>query len=162
MSRRSRAREVALQLLFQQDVNIRPVPRPAIEKFAQDRVREPELVAFALSLFDGVLAHRTAIDERIVKTAENWRLSRINPSDRNVLRLGIFELCHAETLEPKAAILNEAIELARRYGSEDSPKFVNGILDSVAKTQGETVAAVTSVANEKTPGADASGSPGKL
>ena len=160
MSRRSRAREVALQLLFQQDVNTEPVPRPAIEKFARDRVREPELVAFALSLFDGVLTHRAAIDERIVKTAENWRLSRINPSDRNVLRLGIFELCHAETLEPKAAILNEAIELARRYGSENSPKFVNGILDSVAKSQVEPESVAIVSAKETSPGA--SGLPGKL
>jgi N utilization substance protein B len=132
MARRSRAREVALQLLFQQDVNAKPVRRSAIEKFAQDRLREPELVAFALSLFDGVLAHRAAIDECIVKTAENWRLNRINPSDRNVLRLAIYELCHNPNPEPKSAVLNEAIELARRFGSEDSPSFVNGILDNVA------------------------------
>ena len=132
MARRSRAREVALQLLFQQDVNVKPVPRKAIEKFAMDRLREPELITFALSLFDGVLAHRAAIDERIVKTAENWRLNRINPSDRNVLRLGIYELIHNPIPEPKSAVLNEAIELARRFGSEDSPSFVNGILDTVA------------------------------
>jgi len=134
MTRRSRAREVALQLLFQNDVNAKPVPRAAIEQFARGRVREPEAVAFALSIYDGVVKHRAAIDERIVKTAENWRLSRMNPSDRNVLRLGIFELYHAESPEPMAVILNEAIELARRYGSEDSPAFVNGILDAVAKS----------------------------
>jgi N utilization substance protein B len=124
---------VALQLLFQVDVNAKPVPRAAIEKFARDRVREPEAVAFALALYDGVLKYRTVIDENIVKTAQNWRLSRMNPSDRNVLRLGIYELLHASTAEPLAAILNEAIELARRYGSEDSPSFVNGILDAIAK-----------------------------
>jgi N utilization substance protein B len=134
MTRRSRAREVALQLLFQHDVNTKAVPRPAIEKFARDRLRDPEAETFALALYDGVLKNRTAIDESIVKTAQNWRLNRMNPSDRNVLRLGIFELLHATTAEPLAAILNEAIELARRYGSEDSPAFVNGILDAVAKT----------------------------
>ena len=132
MTRRSRAREVALQLLFQQDLNAKPVPRPAIEQFAHDRVRDADSIAFALSIFDGVLAHRAAIDELIVKTAENWRLNRINPSDRNVLRIGVYELRFAATLEPKSAVLNEAIELARRYGGEDSPTFVNGILDAVA------------------------------
>ncbi len=134
MFRRSRAREVALQLLFQQDQNKTPMPRKALVAFAQQRSqRDAETVSFCLALFDGVLARKPAIDEVLTATAENWRLTRMLPADRNVLRLGVFELLHTPTLEPIPVILNEAIELARRYGSKDSPAFVNGILDRIAR-----------------------------
>jgi N utilization substance protein B len=134
MARRSRAREVALQLLFQKDQNAVPVPRPAVEQFCRDRLRgEPELVGFALALFDGTTAHRAEIDKAITSTAENWRLTRMNPADRNVLRLGAYELIHAPDPSPAAVVLNEAIELARRFGTADSPGFVNGILDKISR-----------------------------
>jgi len=139
MARRSRAREVSLQLLFQQDQNPKPVPRAAIVKFATDRLMDRDLTAFCLSLYDGVLQHQKAIDELLTVTAENWRLRRMLPADRNTLRLGTYELLHAPTLEPTAAILNEAIELARRFGTADSPAFVNGILDKIAKKKPEPV-----------------------
>ncbi|HEY8503488.1 MAG TPA: transcription antitermination factor NusB, partial [Gemmataceae bacterium] len=76
MRRRSRAREVALQLLFEHDVNP-DVPREAAERFARDRLRESEAVAFCLSLYDGVLANRAAIDAKLGEAAENWRLARM-------------------------------------------------------------------------------------
>jgi N utilization substance protein B len=133
MARRSRAREVALQLLFQKDQNAAPVPRPALERFARDRLRDPDLVAFSLALYDGVTQHQAEIDKTITATAENWRLHRMMPADRNVLRLGTFELLHEPEPSPPAAILNEAIELARRFGTADSPAFVNGILDKIAQ-----------------------------
>ena len=134
MFRRSRAREVALQLLFQQDQNKTPMPRKALLQFVQQRTqRDAETVAFCLGLFDGVLLRKSAIDELLTATAQNWRLTRMLPADRNVLRLGVFELLHAAKLEPIPVVLNEAIELARRYGSKDSPAFVNGILDKIAK-----------------------------
>ena len=129
MTRRSRAREVALQLLFQRDLNP-GVDRAAIEQFAHDRLREAELRTFCLKLFDGVTVHAEEIDERLAAAAENWRLPRMAVVDRNVLRLGAYELlCTPET--PPSAALNEAIELARRYGSADSPTFVNGVLDKL-------------------------------
>ena len=112
MARRSRAREVALQLLFLKDQNGVPVPRPAVERFAHDRLRDPDLVAFGLALYDGVLKHQTEIDQALAGTAENWRLHRMMPADRN-----------------------EAIELARRFGTAVSPGFVNGILDKIARTR---------------------------
>ncbi len=134
MFRRFRAREVALQLLFQQDQNKTPMPRKALLQFVQQRTqRDAETVAFCLGLFDGVLLQKPAIDELLTVTAQNWRLTRMLPADRNVLRLGVFELLHAAKLEPIPVVLNEAIELARRYGSKDSPAFVNGILDKIAK-----------------------------
>ncbi|HET6573963.1 MAG TPA: transcription antitermination factor NusB [Fimbriiglobus sp.] len=136
MARRSRAREVALQLLFLKDQNAVPVPRPAVERFAHDRLRDLDLVAFGLKLYDGVLAHQATIDQALADTAENWRLHRMMPADRNVLRLGAYELLHDPEPSPAAAVLNEAIELARRFGTADSPGFVNGILDKIARTRG--------------------------
>jgi N utilization substance protein B len=134
MSRRSRAREVALQLLYQQDQNKKPMKPAAAAEFARGRLPgDPEAVTFCLALVAGVAAKKEAIDATLTTTAENWRLSRMLPSDRNVLRLGTYELLHADPPEPVPVVLNEAIELARRFGTADSPGFVNGILDRVAK-----------------------------
>ena len=139
MTRRSRAREVALQLLFQRDHNP-DVDRAALERFARDRLREPALVSFCLSLYDGVVANSAVIDQRLTETAENWRLPRMAGVDRNVLRLGACELLFAPETPP-AAVINEAVELARRFGSAESWAFVNGILDRLkpgveGKTEG--------------------------
>lgn len=140
LTRRSRAREVALQLLFQKDQNPVAVPRPALERFAHDRLANEErlkgsaaLSAFALALFDGVAAHQPAIDPTISSVAENWRLSRMSPVDRNVLRLATYELLHDPARQPVEVVLDEAIELVRRFGSKESPAFVNGILDRIAR-----------------------------
>src|SRR5689334_14594578 len=93
MVRRSRAREVVLQLLFQWDQNPSGAPRAAVERFASDRLLgDAEMVGYALALFDGVAANRDRIDPIITSTATNWRLSRMMPVDRNVLRLGTYEL----------------------------------------------------------------------
>lgn len=136
MTRRSRAREVALQLLFQKDQNPKAIPRKAIEKFARDRlIRDGDAVTFCLTIYDEVLAHQPAIDASIAATAENWRISRMLPVDRNLLRIGTYEMLHAAEPTPPAVAIDEVIELARRYGSADSPAFVNGILDKIAKTK---------------------------
>jgi N utilization substance protein B len=116
-----------LQLLFQRDHNW-GISRPAIEWFAQERLREASLVAFCLSLFDGVTTNNAEIDDRLGKAAENWRLPRMAGVDRNVLRLGAYELLFARET-PASVAFDEAIELARRYGTADSPAFVNGVLD---------------------------------
>jgi len=137
MARRSRAREVALQLLFQRDQNPTPVPRPAVEQFARDRLLgDAEMVAYCLTLYDGTLARQAEIDPVLTATATNWRLSRMHPADRNVLRLATYELLFDPAAQPTEVVLNEAIELARRFGAEDSAKFVNGVLDKVAKSRG--------------------------
>jgi N utilization substance protein B len=127
MARRSRAREVALQLLYQRDLNP-GVARPVIERFVRDRLRDPSLDPFCLSLYDGVVAHAADIDERLSAAAQNWGLSRMAKVDRNVLRLGAYELFFTPDT-PAGVALNEAIELARRYGSAGSPAFINGVLD---------------------------------
>jgi transcription antitermination protein NusB len=136
MTRRSRAREVALQLLFQKDQNPKPVARSAVERFARERLlRDETAIAFCLALFDGVAAHQPEIDLQITATAENWRLNRMMPVDRNLLRLGAYEMLHAADPTPPAVAIDEAIELARRFGSVDSPAFVNGVLDRIAKSR---------------------------
>ena len=129
MTRRSRAREIALQLLFQYDLNPK-IARAVLERFAHDRLREPDLAQFCLSLFDTVVKNREAIDKRLIEVAENWRLPRMAAVDRNVLRLGAGELLFGGV--PTTAAINEAIELARRFGTKDSPSFVNGLLDRIA------------------------------
>lgn len=136
MTRRSRAREVALQLLFQRDVNP-DVPRKAIERFVRDRLGNPEAEVFCLALYDGVLEVLKSLDGRISAASENWKLHRMAASDRNVLRLGTYELVHAKEPTPAPVALDEAIELARRYGSKDSPSFVNGVLDKVFRVYSE-------------------------
>ena len=131
MTRRSRSREVALQLLFQRDHNT-GVSRPGIERFIQDRIREADLRTFCQVLYDGVVQHLEEIDAKLTASAENWRLVRMATVDRNVLRLGAFELLHyPET--PPAVAFDEAIEMARRYGSADSAAFVNGVLDRLRR-----------------------------
>jgi len=130
MTRRSRAREVALQLLFQRDAND-SVARSAIEQFAKDRLSDPDAESFCLSLYDGVIGSLSQIDAQITAASENWKLQRMASSDRNVLRLGTYEIVYATQRTPGPVALDEAIELARRYGSKDSPSFVNGVLDKV-------------------------------
>lgn len=134
MTRRSRAREVALQLLFQKDQNPKEISRAAIVKFARDRLRtDRDAAAFCLELYDEVEARRDEIDRHIAATAENWRIHRMLPVDRNLLRIGTYEMIYAkEPLAPAIAI-DEVIELARRFGSADSPAFVNGVLDRIVK-----------------------------
>jgi N utilization substance protein B len=131
MMKRSRAREVALQLLFQHDFNPR-LARRVVEKFAKERLRDPSSETFCIQLYDGVVARQGELDQRLSEAAENWRLPRMAAVDRNVLRLGASELLFAKDT-PASVVLNEAIELARRFGSADSPSFVNGVLDRLAR-----------------------------
>jgi transcription antitermination protein NusB len=134
MTRRSRAREVALQLLFQKDQNPKAISREAIERFARDRLRSDRGAAeFCLAVYDAVDATRAAIDTIIAATAENWKIHRMLPVDRNLLRIGTYEMLFAPEPLPPAIAIDEVIELARRFGSADSPAFVNGVLDRIAK-----------------------------
>jgi N utilization substance protein B len=134
--KRSRAREVAMQLLFQHDLNP-TVQRQAIESFTRERLNgEADLERFALGLYDGVRERAEAIDERLGRAAENWRVARMAVVDRNVLRLGAFELLHVSGT-PGNVVLDEAIEMARRYGSAGSGAFVNGVLDRLYRERGQ-------------------------
>ncbi len=126
MARRSRAREVVLQALFQADLN--PQVNPAhLEIFIRERLRSTSLSEFALPLMSGVLRNRPELDSLLEKVAEHWSLERMAATDRNILRLGLFEILYTET--PGRVVINEAVELAKRFGAAQSAPFVNGILD---------------------------------
>ena len=131
MSRRRRARAIVLQVLYQDDLNPSQ-PAEIKTRFINARLNEdPKLIAFANELIQGVTQHREQIDKKLASVAANWRLGRMAATDRNVLRLGAFEILFGET--PDRVAINEAIELARRYGTDQSSQFVNGVLDRLMK-----------------------------
>ncbi len=125
--KRSKAREVVLQVLFQDDMHAAGEPLERIG-FLQSRLREDaKIIAFAQALIDGVRRNRPELDALLARTADNWSLARMASTDRNVLRLGAYEILYTQTPPPVA--INEAVDLARRFGSAQSAQFVNGILD---------------------------------
>lgn len=128
MINRSRAREVALQALFQEDLNPRE-SRDQVMPLLENRLKEPELREFAITLVLGVLRNRAELDELIATKADNWSVSRMAATDRNVIRLGAFEIRYTDT--PPRVAIDEAVELAKRFGSANSSQFVNGILDKL-------------------------------
>jgi N utilization substance protein B len=135
MAKRSKAREVALQVLYQDDVNAGAESADRTE-FLHSRLQNDEaLIAFAQSLIDGVRRNRSELDVLLVKTAEHWSLERMAATDRNVLRLGAYEILYANT--PGAVAINEAVELAKRFGAAQSAQFVNGILDKFIEGHGK-------------------------
>ncbi len=128
MARRSKAREVAVQMLFQIDLNPDVDPRE-IRAMIDEEIADADLREFAWRLFAGAREARPMLDAKIQAVAANWSLKRMAATDRNVMRLGLFELLHTDT--PHRVVLDEAIELARVFGSSQSAQFVNGILDKL-------------------------------
>jgi len=129
MSRRSRAREVVLQLLYQDDLNSdRRLQED--DRFVRERLDgDAGLIDFAWDLLRGVRAHRREIDESLARVAANWSLERMAATDRNALRIGAYEILFTPT--PDRVAVNEAVDLAKRFGAEQSAPFVNGVLDRV-------------------------------
>ena len=115
-------------MLYQLDVNP-DVDVPTVCEMIRNHLPDTSLADFSQSLFVGVMEARALLDSRIENVAENWTLDRMAPTDRNVLRLGAFELLFTET--PHQVVIDEAIELARKFGTAQSPQFVNGILDKL-------------------------------
>ena len=115
-------------MLYQIDVN----PDVGVETVRQmiaEQLRPGPLRDFCWQLFIGVMEWKPQLDDRIMSVAENWALDRMAPTDRNVLRLGTYELLHTET--PHRVVIDEAIELARKFGAAQSSQFVNGLLDQL-------------------------------
>jgi N utilization substance protein B len=134
MSRRSRAREIALQVLYQDEFN--PSDEAREREFLRSRLNDdPNLIEFAGQLLAGVREHRASIDEHLKKWSARWDIARMAAVDRNILRLGTFEIVWLGT--PKPVAVNEAILLAKRYGNQQSFQFINGILDRL--TPGDVV-----------------------
>ena len=134
MRKRSVARECALKVLYQIEMTSR-TPDKALASFWEQESEHPEDVRdFAAKLVDGIYAHLDDIDGKLGEYATNWQLNRMAVIDRNVLRMGLYELKYSNDIPPKVAI-NEAVEIAKKYGDLDSSKFVNGILDKVHKKE---------------------------
>jgi N utilization substance protein B len=133
MGTRRAARELALQALYQLDVAGEEEADAGLALFWSHFEQPPEVQRFARELVEGVRAERARIDRLIAASAEHWRLPRLSRVDLAVLRLATFELLARPDI-PTAVTLDEAIELARRFGGEDSAAFVNGVLDHIART----------------------------
>ncbi len=128
--RRRKSRVLALQTLFELDTVGHP-PDRAIERLVEATAASKEAESYARELVRGVLDNRDSIDETIRRTAPAWPLEQVAVADRNILRLAIYEILIDNSVPMRAAI-NEAVELAKEFGGENSPKFINGVLGSVS------------------------------
>ena len=133
MRKRTKARELALKFLYQIDITKEELA-VAVDQFWQEQSASTQIKEFAQQLIQGTLKHLSKIDNTVTTYAENWQLKRMAVIDRNILRLSTFELLFLEDIPPKVTI-NEAVELAKRYGDVESGKFVNGILDKINKEE---------------------------
>ncbi|MCA9006999.1 MAG: transcription antitermination factor NusB [Planctomycetaceae bacterium] len=134
MSLRKQARTLVVQMLYQVDLNP-DISINQIREMIEEHGRNKTARTFAWELFSGVMEFKQQLDQHIVRVAENWTLKRMAVTDRNILRLGTYELLHTDT--PPAVVIDEAVELAREFGSAHSSQFVNGILDKVVQRKDE-------------------------
>lgn len=136
MGTRRKARECALQMLYQIDLSKCDLSKcdasRTFRNYWTSHEGETEFRPFAEELVQGILEKRQEIDSEITSNSMNWKLSRMAAVDRNVLRVAVYELMFRSDIPTKVAI-NEAVEIAKKYGTEDSGAFVNGILDNIAK-----------------------------
>jgi N utilization substance protein B len=139
MTRRTRGREIALQVLYQAELNPGLAPEE-VRRFIERRLLgDMKLCEFTVGLIAGVQAHQVRIDGLISEVAENWRIDRMAAIDRNILRLGAYELLYCPEVPTKVAI-NESLELAKRYSTAQSSRFVNGILDRLLAAEAQAAA----------------------
>jgi N utilization substance protein B len=125
---RRKGRELAVQMLYQWDIDRQPV-RVLLESFGRLGEQPESARTFGRRLVEGTLSHLPEIDALIEAHAENWRLSRMAAVDRSVLRLAVYEFLREQT--PKRVVINEALEIAKKYSSAEAAQFVNGVLDAV-------------------------------
>jgi N utilization substance protein B len=133
MGYRRKSRELTLQALYQAEVvGIEPLERFALlcDNFKVDQ----KVVPLAQDLLEGIVAHAAEIDLLISQYAKNWRVGRMSIVDRNLIRLGAYEVLFREDV-PATVAINEAIEIAKRYSTDDAPSFINGILDAIRNGQ---------------------------
>ena len=130
MGRRRQAREIALQALYIADSAGLPGPEPFNIVNRREELDDEKTLEFAKELYSGVMDARPELDKHIQATAQNWAMPRMACVDRNVLRLASFELLMRNDT-PVNVVIDEAIEIARKYSTEDSTKFINGILDKI-------------------------------
>jgi len=134
MGRRRQSREAALQILYALEIRRTDVSEVLREAWTETMLF-PEIRDFTTTLITGVIRHRDEIDAFIQECSTNWSLERIGMVERNILRFAIYELCFLPDIPPNVTI-NEAVEVAKKYGTEDAPAFINGILDHIKHAVG--------------------------
>ena len=131
MGARRKARELALQMLYQHDLSGN-TPEAIVTTFEDLQKSKPNTREFATRIFQGTVDNLSEIDDMIAQQADNWRLSRMAVVDRNIIRMSIYEFLHEDST-PKLVVIDEAIEIAKKYGTDKSSQFINGILDGILK-----------------------------
>jgi N utilization substance protein B len=133
MGSRRKSREVAFEMMFQWDLG-QHTAASVIDTFLAPKKLDRETREFARALFEGAVGELESLDALLSEQAENWRLERMAAVDRNILRVAAFELIHYPDT-PTPVVINEALEIARRFSGRDSVEFINGILDGVRRRQ---------------------------
>jgi len=133
MRKRSRARELALMVLYQMDIT-RDTAAEALKDFWENHKADADVRGFASQLVTGTIQNLERIDQVVRHCAENWEIHRMATVDRNILRLATYELLFVDEIPLKVSI-NEAVDLAKKFGDVESGRFVNGILDRIGKTE---------------------------
>ena len=136
MRKRTKARECALQVLYQIDITA-DKPDISLKNYWAENDEPDEIMKFAAGMVEGTCRNKQDIDKLITKYAENWTLNRMAVVDRNIMRMAAYELLYCPDTPPKVCI-NEAVELAKKFGDVESGKFVNGILDRIHKEKNKT------------------------
>ncbi len=131
MGKRRISRELAVQFLYLADMNEGDISQQ-LKQFWEDNPVSVEVQSFTEEILTHIFDHREEIDSRLEQFSEHWTLSRMAVIDRNLLRMAASEILYSKTVPPKVAI-DEAVEIAKKFGSEDSPNFINGILDRILK-----------------------------
>lgn len=134
--RRRKAREHALQILYQLDIKREKPSASVLKNFWTEYNPDDEVKLFAEEIVKGTFKHLAKINQLIHKCAKNWSLDRMAVVDRNVLRMAVYEILYRLDI-PTSVTINEAIEIAKKYGTDESGSFVNGILDSIARMTGK-------------------------
>lgn len=131
MGKRRFSRELVIQFLYLTEMNEGDL-QVQLKNFWENNSCRPEVQSFAEDILNNIFDHKKEIDAWLEKYSDNWTLSRMAVIDRNLLRLAASELMYSKTVPPKVAI-DEAVEIAKKFGSEDSPNFINGVLDRILK-----------------------------
>jgi N utilization substance protein B len=131
MPARRKSRKRALDVLYESDLRSAPIPTVLSETVARTEPPRPPYLDYTVTLVEGVIAHQDRIDELIASYAEGWTLERMPPVDRNLARIAVYELLYADDIDDPVAI-TEAVELAKQLSTDDSPRFLNGILGRIA------------------------------
>jgi N utilization substance protein B len=139
MGKRRKAREVALQFLYQLDQHGAEDPAPYGAEFWERHPVDPDTQAFADALVRGSKQQQGKIDQMLAQYAEHWDLERMAVVDRNILRMAVYELLWVLDVPPKA-VINEAIEIAKKFGTTESSRFINGVLDRILREHRATTA----------------------